>query len=92
MPYDTGARCEPNLWQSDADAAAKAMRSGQAEGIGVDFTNDENNTVVTVHVSHSNDGLYTVHLMPMRDDEKIRVELHCKKGLVVIESDAERPA
>ncbi|WP_326742819.1 hypothetical protein [Streptomyces sp. NBC_01768] len=92
-PYDTGARCEPKLWQPNSEAVAAVMRSGDAEDIGnVDFTNDEDSTVVTAHVSRSDDGMYTVHRMPMRDDEKIRVELHCKKGLAVIEPGTSRTA
>ncbi|MFE7114097.1 hypothetical protein ACFU99_01550 [Streptomyces sp. NPDC057654] len=90
-PYDTGARCEPKLWQPDSEAVAEAMRSGEAGGIGnVDFTNDENSTVVTVHVSRD-DGMYTVHLIPMFSDDQIRVELHRRKNLVMIEPGADRP-
>ncbi len=72
-PYDTGARREPKLWQPNSEAVAEVMRSGEAGGIGnVDFTNGENGTVVTVHVSRSDDRMYTVHLMPMCDDDQIR--------------------
>lgn len=68
------------------------MRSGEAEDIGsVDFTNGENGTAVTVHVSRSDDEMYTVHLMPMCDDDQIRVELHREKGLAVIEPGTSRP-
>ncbi|MFC4507782.1 MULTISPECIES: hypothetical protein [Streptomyces] len=68
------------------------MRSGEAGDIGnVDFTNGENGTVVTVHVSRSDDGLYTVHLMPMFNDDQIRVELHREMDLAIIEPGAGRP-
>ncbi|MFJ5740035.1 hypothetical protein [Streptomyces microflavus] len=90
-PYDTGARCEPKLWQPNSEAVAKAMRSGDAESIGnVDFTNDEDRTVVTVHISRADSGVFTVHLMPAGGDDQIRVELHAKKGTVTIEADAGR--
>ncbi|WP_338675929.1 hypothetical protein V1460_25395 [Streptomyces sp. SCSIO 30461] len=92
-PYDTGARCEPKLWQPNSKAVAKVMRSGEAEDIGnVDFTNDEGSTVVTVHVSRSDDGLYTVHLIPACDDDQIRVEFHGEKSPVMIEPGTGRPA
>ncbi|WP_434598288.1 hypothetical protein [Streptomyces sp. A5-4] len=91
-PYDTGARCEPKLWQPDSKAVVEVMRSGQADDIGnVDFTDDEDSTVVTVHVSRSDDGRYTVHLMPMCSDDRIRVELHLEKDLAIIESSTSRP-
>jgi Cu/Zn superoxide dismutase len=91
-PYDTGARCEPKLWQPNSEAVAEVMRSGEAGDIGnVDFTNGENGTVVTVHVSRSDDGMYTVHLMPMRNDDQIRVELHREKNLAIIEPSTSRP-
>lgn len=74
------------MWQPNSEAVAEVMRSGEAGDIGnVDFTNGENGTVVTVYVSRSGDGMYTVHLMPMCDDDQIRVELHREKDLVVIE-------
>lgn len=74
------------MWQPNSEAVAEVMRSGEAGDIGdVDFTNAENGTVVTVHVSRSDDGMYTVHLMPMRNDDQIRVELHREKDLAVIE-------
>ncbi|MGW3202060.1 hypothetical protein ACWDBD_47685 [Streptomyces sp. NPDC001118] len=91
-PYDTGARCEPKLWQPDSEAVADVTRSGEAGDIGnVDFTNGENSTVVTVYVSRSDDGLYTVHLMPMCSDDQIRVEFHGEKGPAIIESGTGRP-
>lgn len=84
-PYATEARCEPQLWQSNSEAVAEVMRSGDTEDIGdVDFT-DEDSTVVTVHVSHSDDGMCAVHLMPMCNDDRIRVELHREKDLAIIE-------
>ncbi|MBK3582658.1 hypothetical protein JHN49_02640 [Streptomyces sp. MBT57] len=90
-PYDTGARCEPKLWQPNSDAVAEAMRSGDAESIGnVDFTDDEDRTVVTVHISRADNGVFTVHLMPASGDDQIRVELHAAKGTVTIEGDAGR--
>ena len=68
------------------------MRSGEAEDIGnVDFTNGENDTLVTVHVSRSDAGMYTVHLTPMCDDDQIRVELHREKDLAVIEPSTSQP-
>ncbi|MFF8918018.1 hypothetical protein ACF08M_33130 [Streptomyces sp. NPDC015032] len=92
-PYDTGARCEPKLWQPDSEAVAAVMRSGEAEDIGnVDFTNEEDCTVVTAHVSRGDDGMYTVHLMPMCGDDEIRVEFHGEKGLAVIEPGTSRLA
>ncbi|MGW0920633.1 hypothetical protein ACWD3J_16650 [Streptomyces sp. NPDC002755] len=67
------------------------MRSGDAEDIGdVDFT-DEDGTVVTVHVSHSDDEMYTVHLIPMCNDDQIRVELHREKDLAMTEPSTGRP-
>ncbi|MFG3403712.1 hypothetical protein [Streptomyces sp. NPDC048142] len=79
------------MWQSNSEAVAEVMRSGDAEDIGdVDFT-DEDSTVVTVHVSHSDDGMYTVHLMPMCNDDQIRVELHRGKDLAIIEPSTSRP-
>jgi hypothetical protein len=91
-PYDTGARCEPKLWQPDGEAVAEVMRSGEAEDIGnVDFTNDEGSTIVTVHVSRSDDGMYTVHLVPMWNDDQIRIELHREKDLAIIEPCTSRP-
>ncbi|MFB7599144.1 hypothetical protein [Streptomyces sp. NPDC056160] len=81
-PYDT----EPKLWQPDSEAVAEVMHSGEVEDIGnVDFTNHENGTVVTVHVSRGDDGLYTVHLMPMCDEHRIRVALHRETDLAIIE-------
>ncbi|MFD9868500.1 hypothetical protein ACFXI8_27030 [Streptomyces niveus] len=92
-PYDTGARCQPKLWQPNTEAVALAMRSGNEDDIGnIDFTNDEDSTIVTVHVSHSDDGMYTVHLMPTCGDDQIRVELHAEKGPVTIEADTGRQA
>jgi Cu/Zn superoxide dismutase len=92
-PYDTGARCEPKLWQSDSEAAAEAMRSGDAEDIGkVDFTDEADRTVATVHISCADSGMFTVHLMPACGDDQIRVELHAKKGTVAIEADTGRQA
>ncbi|MDQ1031326.1 putative nucleic acid-binding Zn-ribbon protein [Streptomyces umbrinus] len=68
------------------------MCAGEARDIGnVDFTNGENGTVVTVHVSRSDDGMYTVHLMPMCDDDQIHVELQRGKDLAVIEPSTSRP-
>ncbi|WP_329142850.1 hypothetical protein OIU91_04285 [Streptomyces sp. NBC_01456] len=91
-PYDTGSRCEPKFWQPNSEAVAEVMRSGEAEDIGnVDFTTDEDSTIVTVHVSRSEDGMYTVHLMPMCDDDQIRVELHREKDLAIIEPGTGRP-
>ena len=91
-PYDTGARCEPKLWQPNSEAVAEVMCSGEAEDIGnVDFSNGVNGTVVTVHVSRSDAGMYTVHLTPMCDDDQIRVELHREKGLAIIEPSTSRP-
>ncbi|WP_405749228.1 hypothetical protein OG232_04130 [Streptomyces sp. NBC_01411] len=91
-PYDTGARCESKSWQPNSEAVAEVVRSGEAGDVGdVDLTNGENGTVVTVHVSRSDDGMYTVHLMPMCDDAQIRVELHREKDLAVIEPSASRP-
>ncbi|MEH0490546.1 hypothetical protein QBA78_36430 [Streptomyces scabiei] len=83
---------EPKLWQPNSEAVAEVMRSGEAGGIGnVDFTNGENGTVVTVHASRSDDRMYTVHLMPMCDDDQIRVELHREKDLAVIEPGTSQP-
>ncbi|MFI1408806.1 hypothetical protein ACH4Y0_02530 [Streptomyces sp. NPDC020707] len=91
-PYDTGARCEPKLWQPNSETVAKAMRSGDAEDIGnVDFTNDEDSAIVTVHVSRSDDGMYTVHLMPTCNEDQIRVELHREKDLAIIEPSSRQP-
>ncbi|MFD4242743.1 hypothetical protein ACFWP3_14250 [Streptomyces sp. NPDC058525] len=50
----------------------------------VDST-DEDSTVITADVSHRDDGMYAVHLMPMRNDDRIRVELHREKDLAIIE-------
>ncbi|MDX2547490.1 hypothetical protein ACOT81_38500 [Streptomyces sp. WI04-05B] len=92
-PYDTGARCEPKLWQPYREAVAAAMRSGNADDIGnVDFTDDADRTVVTVHVSRSDDGMFTVHLMPACGDDRIRVELHAEKGRVTSEANTGRQA
>ncbi|MEW1548406.1 hypothetical protein [Streptomyces tsukubensis] len=91
-PYDTGARCEPKLWQPNAEAVAEVMRSGEAEDIGnVDFTNDGGCTIVTVHVSRSDDGMYTAHVMPMWSEDQVRVELHREMDLAVIEPRTSRP-
>ncbi|MFK0179636.1 hypothetical protein ACIQVR_27120 [Streptomyces xanthochromogenes] len=80
------------MWQPNSEAVAEVMRSGEAEDIGnVDFTNDEDSTIVTTHVSRSDDGIYTVHLLPMCDDDQIRVELHREKDLAVIEPGTSRP-
>ncbi|WP_188299181.1 hypothetical protein [Streptomyces sp. CBMA156] len=88
-PHDTGARCEPKLWQPNDEAVAEVMRSGEAEDIGnVDFTNGEGSTIVPVHVSR---GMYTVHLMPMWSDDRVRAELHREMGLAVIEPCSSRP-
>ncbi|MFK0154154.1 hypothetical protein ACIQVK_19035 [Streptomyces sp. NPDC090493] len=92
-PYDTGARCQPRLWQPNREAVTAAMRSGEAEGIGnVDFTNDEDNTVVTVHVSRGDDGMYTVHLVPMCSEDQIRLEFHGEEDVVMIEPGTSRLA
>ncbi|GHB88481.1 hypothetical protein GCM10010306_099400 [Streptomyces umbrinus] len=91
-PYDTGARYEPKLWQPNSEAVAEVMRSGEARDIGnVDFTNGENSTVVAVHVSRSDDGMYTVHLIPMCNEDRIRAELHREMDLAVIEPGTSRP-
>ncbi|MFJ2778168.1 hypothetical protein [Kitasatospora sp. NPDC087315] len=74
------------------EAHHDAVPAGEAEDIGnVDFTNDEGTTIVTVHVSRSDDGMYTVHLMPMWNDDQIRVELHREEDLAVIEPCTSRP-
>ncbi|MFE0138408.1 hypothetical protein ACFWY6_43760 [Streptomyces sp. NPDC059037] len=92
-PYDTGARCEPKLRQPNNQAVAEAMHSGDAEDIGnVDFTDVEDRTVVTVHISRAGSGMFTVHLMPACEDDQIRVELHAEKGTVTIEADTGRQA
>lgn len=63
------------------------MRSGEVGDVdSVDFTDDENRTVVTVSIPRSGDGMYIAHLMPMCSDDHIRVELHREKGLAVIGS------
>ncbi|MEU0942436.1 hypothetical protein ABZ379_06510 [Streptomyces canus] len=91
-PYDTGTRCEPKLWQPNTEAVAEVMRSGEAGDVGnVDFTDDEDSTVVPMHVSRSDDGMYT-HRMPTCEDDQIRVELHREKDLAVIDLSACRPA
>lgn len=92
-PYDTGARCEPKLWQPHREAVAEAMRSGNADDIGnVDFTDDADRTVVTVHISRVDNGMFTVHLMPACGDDQIRVEPYAEKGTVTIEADTGRQA
>ncbi|WP_371793071.1 hypothetical protein OG285_32595 [Streptomyces sp. NBC_01471] len=92
-PYDTRTHCEPKLWQPHREAVAAAMRSGDEDAIGnVDFTDDEDSAIVTVHVSRGDDGIYTIHLMPMCSDDQIRVELHAEKGTVTIEADTGRQA
>ncbi|MEV0443540.1 hypothetical protein AB0I84_10710 [Streptomyces spectabilis] len=91
-PYGTGARCEPKLWQPNSEAVAEVMRSGEAGDIdNADLSNGENGTVVTVHVSRGDDGVHTVHLMPMCDDDQLCVELHREKGLAVIEPSVSQP-
>ncbi|MFJ8028790.1 hypothetical protein [Streptomyces sp. NPDC096311] len=91
-PYDSGTRYEPKLWQPNSEAVAEVMRSDEAGDIGnVDFTNGENGTVITAHVSRGNDGMYTVHLLPMCDEDQIRVEFHREKGLAIIEPGTSRP-
>lgn len=81
------------MWQPDREAVAEVMRSGESEDIGnVDFTNDEDHAVVTVHVSRGNDGMYTVHLMPACGDGQIRVEFHGEECQAVIDPSASRPA
>ncbi|WP_405824261.1 hypothetical protein OG705_29260 [Streptomyces sp. NBC_00838] len=92
-PYDTGARCEPKLWQPNSGAVAVAMRSGNEDDVGnVDFTNDEDSTIVTVHVSRREDGMYTVHLLPAGGDDQIRVEFHGEEGQAVIDPQTCRSA
>lgn len=92
-PYDTGARCEPELWQPNSRAVVLAMRSGNEEDIGnVDFTNEEDRTIVTVHVSRGDNGMYTVHLMPACGDDQIRVEFHGNEGQAVIDPQTGRPS
>lgn len=77
-PYDTGARAEPRLWQNSRKQVLEEMNHGDPEDIGnVDFNDDENRTVATVHVSR-HDGTYTVHVIPHDDD--LRVELHGEDG------------
>lgn len=105
-PYDTGARCEPKLWQPYREAVAAAMRSGNADDIGnVDFTDDADRTVVTVHVSRSDDGMFTVHLIagvrgrsdpcraPRREGQGHQRSQHWATGVKRRHSqDHERPA
>lgn len=68
------------------------MRSGEVGDVdSVDFTDDENRTVVTVSIPRSGDGMYIAHVMPMCSDDQIRVELHRGKGLAVIGSSTGRP-
>ncbi|MGW0897569.1 hypothetical protein ACWD0G_11320 [Streptomyces goshikiensis] len=47
--------------------------------------------VVTAHVSRSDDGMCTVHLMSVCYDHQIRVELHREKDLAIIEPSTSRP-
>lgn len=76
-PYDTGTRCEPQLWQSDRADVLEVMRHGDAEDIGnVDFDDDESHTVATVHVSGNDDGTWTVHVMPLVADDELEIEVH----------------
>lgn len=64
-PYDTGARCEPKLWQPDRASVLAAMSGDEGQDIGnVDFDDDEGHTVATVHVSRTSDGVFTVHVVP----------------------------
>ncbi|MFD0270131.1 hypothetical protein ACFVGY_26760 [Streptomyces sp. NPDC127106] len=68
------------------------MRSGEVGDVDdVDSTDDENSTVVTVNIPRSGDGMYIVHLMPMRGDDRFRVELQREKDLAVIGSSTGRP-
>lgn len=68
------------------------MRSGEVADVdNVDFTDDENSAVVTVHSPRSGDGMYIAHPMPMWGDDQIRVELHREKGLAVIGSSTGWP-
>ena len=76
-PYDTGERCEPKLWQPDRAAVLAAMNGDEGRDVGnVDFEDDEGHTVVTIHVSRSADGIYTVHVVPFVDEEQLEVERH----------------
>lgn len=77
-PYDTGGRAEPRPWQKNRAEVLQEMIDGDPEDIGnVDFNDDENRTVATVHVSR-HDGKYTVHVIPHDDD--LWVELHGEDG------------
>lgn len=76
-PYDTGARCEPKLWQPDHSSVITAMRSDETDDIGnVDFEDDAGETVVTIHVSRNDDGTYTVHVIPLVGEAELEIELH----------------
>ncbi|GAA1457500.1 hypothetical protein NE857_21775 [Nocardiopsis exhalans] len=64
-PYDTGARCEPQVWLTPTRLAleksspdARAIEEGRFGR--VDFDNDEARTVCTVHIERGEDGRYVV--------------------------------
>lgn len=88
-PYDTGGRAEPRPWQKNRAEVLQEMIDGDPEDIGnVDFNDDENRTVATVHVSR-HDGKYTVHVIPHDDD--LRVELHGEDGDTNLTVSTETP-
>jgi hypothetical protein len=77
-PYDTGERCEPKLWQPDRASVLHAMQyEDEGAGIGnVDFEDDCGDTVVTIHVSRTPDGVYTVHVIPFVGEAELEIERH----------------
>lgn len=76
-PYDTGARCEPKLWQPTPEAVEAIMRSGDVDDIGnVDFDDGEGHTVATIHLSRGDDGQFTLHVMPLCEVSELTIEIH----------------
>lgn len=83
-PYDTGARCEAKPWIPHGERVTQAT---PAENFGkVDFDDEEGSTVCVAYLERRKDGGYILHVDPLCEDEKIRVEIHFEHDTVQLNS------
>jgi hypothetical protein len=79
-PYDTGVRCEAKPWIPLGERVTQAT---PAESFGkVDFDDEEGSTVCVAYVERRKEGGYILHVDPLCQDEKIRVEIHYEHDTV----------
>ncbi|GAA1114177.1 hypothetical protein [Nocardiopsis metallicus] len=75
-PYDTGARCEPQIWPTPTRLALEKSspdaRAIEEDRFGrVDFDNDEATSVCTVHIERGEDGRHIVVIGNLRHEKPI---------------------